>query len=152
MRKVPDGRLRSADFNLGRPLAALLSERYRVRVRMSSNPMAFVMRAYCQLAAFRIGELFSDHEEGRLDAAFAENVKNLCSDDRLWSIVECQRQVEQARTPQVAGFVAPEAISSAALWPARVPLCEITALRHHSRFTGSATTPNRSAPYTTAPA
>src|SRR6478672_1084393 len=100
-----------------------------MRKGMIADPVAFVMRARRQPAALRIGKLFPDHEERGLDAALAQNVEHARRDAGFGTVVECQRYLEHARVLQVAGCMAPEAISLAECWPARVPVCQIAALR-----------------------
>ena len=71
MREVADRGLRPADLVLRRLRVALLPERHRVRKSVVADPVALVMRTRRQPAALGVAELFADHEEGRLDAAFA---------------------------------------------------------------------------------
>jgi hypothetical protein len=71
MREIADRGLRPADLVLRRLRVALLPERYRVRKSVIADPVAFAMRARRKPAALRIAKLLADHEEGRLDAAFA---------------------------------------------------------------------------------
>ena len=119
MREVADHGLRPADLVLRRLGITLLPERNRMRKGVIADPVAFVMRARRQPAALGVAELFADHEERRLDAAFAQDVEHARRHAGLGTIVECQRQVEHAQLRQVAGCRAPAAISSAARWPAR---------------------------------
>ena len=71
VREVANRGLRPADLMLCRIEIALLPERHRVRKSVIADPVAFVMGARCKPAAFGVAELLADHEEGRLDAAFA---------------------------------------------------------------------------------
>src|SRR6186713_1488571 len=99
-----------------------------MRKSMIADPVAFVMCARRKPAAFGIAKLLSDHEEGRLDIALAQDVEHARRYPRLGTIVECQRQVEHAALHQVAGWMEAAVISSAARWPARDPVCQIAAL------------------------
>src|SRR2546430_15646121 len=127
--EVADRGLRPADLALSSIRIALLSERYRVRKSVIADPVAFVMGPRRQPPAFRVAKLLADHEEGRLDAAFAQDLEHARRHAGLGTIVECQRQVEHTALRQVAGCRAVGAISSVALCPARVPVCQIEALR-----------------------
>jgi hypothetical protein len=71
VRKVVDRILRPADLTLCRIGIMLLPEWYRVRKSVIADPVAFVMCPYRKPAAFGVAKLLADHEEGRLDAAFA---------------------------------------------------------------------------------
>ena len=89
MREVTDDALCAADFVLRRVRIALLTERDRMRKGVIADPVALVMGAGRQLAAFRIGQFFADHEERRLDVALAENIEHAWRHAGLGSIIEC---------------------------------------------------------------
>ena len=94
--EVADQSLRPADLVLRGLGVVLQSERYRVRKSMIADPVAFAMGARRKPAAFGIAKLLADHEEGRLDIAFAQDVEHARRHTGLGTIVECQRQVEHA--------------------------------------------------------
>ena len=78
---------------------ALQAERHRMRIGMVADPVAFAMRPRRQLAAFGIGQFFSDDEEGGLDAALAEDVQHVRCHLRLGSVIERQCQIEHVHSP-----------------------------------------------------
>ena len=107
----------------------LLPERHRVSKSVIADPVALVMRPRRKPAAFGVAKLLADHEEGRLDAALAQDVEHARRHAGLGSIVECQRQVEHAAAPSGRRLDGAGGDLPAARWPARDPVCQIAALR-----------------------
>src|SRR5262245_47847871 len=120
---------------LGGKWIALPPERHGMRVGVIANPVAFVVRPRRKLPAFRVGQLFSDHEERAFDAPCRKDVQHARRHAGLGAIVEGQGQIEHEseKLHHVAGCRAP-AETSSARWPPRVPVCQIAALRSSRRI------------------
>src|SRR5437879_6428691 len=76
VREIADRGLGPADLMLCRIGVVLLPERHRVGKGVVADPVAFVMGPRRKPLAFGVAKLLADHEEGRLDAAFAQDVEH----------------------------------------------------------------------------
>src|SRR5579864_11024 len=126
--EIADQGLRPADFLLRRIRVALLSKRHCVRKGVVADPVALVMGADRKPPTLRLGELLADDEERGLDAVVAKRVEHAGRHRRFRAVVKSQGQIEHGALHQFAGCNAPDAGSSAAPWPPRVPVRQIAAL------------------------